>query len=218
MEANLALLGRIAGGVAHDLNNYLAVADTSLVLLARRVTGAEAQEEIQHARRALDAAIRLSRVVLEYARGGQPPMDELDLVALVRRVVSLFGRVVPTAVSLSISVEEEPAMVSGARAEVEQVVLNLVLNACDAMAAGGHLGVAVRGAAGEPVTLEITDTGPGSSEPPVAATRHQDGGAGLGLGIVRSVVDRHGAEFQLAPRTGGGMRATVTFTGADRQA
>jgi signal transduction histidine kinase len=216
--ARFALLGRLVAGVAHDLNNYLGVVDASLAMGQRRLEGASCDSDLELARRATDHALRLIRSLVDYARGGEPPTGEVDLGDVVRHTLALFDRSIPSEVRVSIDADRAVARVRGVSVELEQLVLNLVLNACDAMCNGGDLNVRVRDGAAGTVTLEVVDTGCGvdtgaskaigTTSPSAKPGRR---GHGLGLGIVRSVCERHGAELRVARRDGGGTAVTVTL-------
>jgi signal transduction histidine kinase len=212
MNDRLAMIGRLAAGVAHDLNNYLAVVDASFALRQRR--GDDRGEN--DAREAVRSATRLTRCLADYARGGEPEPAPVELGVLVRRVIDVFGRVIPAQVRLVLELDGSARPVRGVAAELEQLVLNLVLNACDAMSGGGELFIAVR-ASGYAVVLEVADTGGGltddiSSSDGVSSPSNKPGrgGSGLGLGIVRSVAERHRARLDLGAHATG-TRATVTF-------
>jgi signal transduction histidine kinase len=209
-------LGRLTAGIAHDLNNYLSVLSVSLDMMRRR---SQDPETWDRARAALDAACALTRNLLSYARGGVPEAELLDLAAVVRGTMGIVEGVAPQNVTVALDLEEILPAVSGVASELEQVVLNLVLNAYDAMPHGGEVRVAVR-AAGEKVALEVSDTGGGVSEKVRFATgtltpSSKRRGSGLGLGIVRAVAERHRAELVIAPRTGGGTIVTITLDAAE---
>jgi signal transduction histidine kinase len=212
------MIGRIAGGVAHDLINYFAVVELSLSSLALRVKQADGPE-LADARSAMAVATRLTRSLLEYARGGTPPPAPVDLAALARRTLELIGRIIPTEVQLHLDIDEDLPRVRGVASELEQLILNLLLNACDAMPDGGHLWLGLRCSSSSSVMLEIADsgrgvsselaTGEGATSTSSKVDRHGDG---LGLGIVRSVVERHGASLLIGPRPGGGTRFLVRLS------
>jgi len=218
MNQRFVMLGRVAAGVAHDLNNYLAVVD--LALTAAQGSGADIAncKELADAREAVQSARKLTNGLLDYARGGSPTPQSIDLGALVRRVLELFARVIPENVTLELETETAAPLVTGIAAELEQLVLNLVVNACDAMPDGGELSVGVRASKENSVTLEVADTGCGLSEacrdsdgPTSPSSKRGSETSGLGLGIVRSVAERHGAALELGPRSGGGTRVVVSF-------
>jgi signal transduction histidine kinase len=215
MNDRFAIIGRLAAGVAHDLNNYLAVVDASFTLRQRRPE-TESRCEAD-AREAVRSATRLTRCLLEYARGGSPEPAAVHLGALVHGVFAVFGRVVPSQVQLELALEGDAPPVRGVQAELEQLVINLVINACDAMPDGGQLFVAVRHS-GASVILEVTDTGAGVADEVCAAggadspsSKPGRVGNGLGLGIVRSVAERHDALVHIGKRAGGGTRVMVVF-------
>jgi signal transduction histidine kinase len=217
MDNRFDILGRLAAGVAHDLSNYLCVVDLSLSKLERCARDANIGYTVEGAREATRHALQLSACLLAYARGGSPPPEEVDLAELVRRVLELFRAVIPGQVAVVLRIDPAVQPIVGVAAELEQLVLNLVLNACDAMPRGGTLGVSVRMIDGA-VGLQVIDTGcglpaavgrtGGAASPSTKAGRN---GNGLGLGIVRGVADRHGATVQIAPRIGSGTSFTVAF-------
>ena len=217
MNDRFTMLGRLASGVAHDLANYLVVVDLSLASIRRRV-GDTATGDVATAREATEHAIRLTGCLLEYARGGSPPPRPVDMVALVRRLLDLFGRVIPEHVQLDFDCDADPPLIDGVAAELEQLVLNLVLNACDAMPEGGRLRLTVREVE-DAVRLEVSDTGSGLATgcrplgpgPTPSSKAGRAGGSGLGLSIVREVADRHEASLQIAPGPGAGTRVQVSF-------
>jgi signal transduction histidine kinase len=213
----LQLLGRMTAGVAHDLNNYLSVLEVAFGRLRR---GSADPGLWAHVQAALDGSTRLTRSLLEQARGGATAPVEVDLLALVRRCVGVLGVVIPTSILVVIENGADLPPVRGVTSELEQVVLNLVLNACDAMPDGGELRIRVRAPGPSVVRLEVVDTGVGLGAAPSidgmrgASSKAGRQGRGLGLGIVRAVVDRHRGVFDLKRRTGGGTVAVVLLPAA----
>jgi signal transduction histidine kinase len=204
----LRLLGRMTGGVAHDLNNYLCVLDVTMTLLRQHP---EDQTLWVQSRAALERSMRMTMSLLEYMRGRRK-IEAVELGALIRQVLHLFGRTLAQDVNVIVELEGE-LPVRGVASELDQLVLNLVLEASDAMPAGGDL--RVRGhATAERVTLEIVDQGPplGAVDPTtgLAPSRKPGRGPVLGLGIARSVAERHGATIQVVTQHTG-TRVIVTF-------
>lgn len=220
-EDTFRLLGRMTAGVAHDLNNYLTALQVSLDLLEQR--GADPLHW-RWAQEAMESAIHLSRNLLEYARGAAPEPQPIELGALVRRMLDLVGRLIAPEVLVVLDEESPETMpaVHGVAPELEQLVLNLVLNACDAMPGGGELRIRLRPDGATAVALDVLDTGAGlrheltrgAVTPSSKPGRH---GRGLGLGIVRAVVERHGATLTITARDGGGTAVTVAFPVEDQR-
>jgi len=198
-----ALLGRVTAGVAHDLANYLNAIDGSIALAQRK---GERNADLDRARRATDAAMTLLGTVLEHARGGGPAPSWLDLRDIVQRTLDLFGRALPDRVLVVVDAAGEVPAIRGVAPELEQLVLNLLLDACDAMPQGGELRIGVGRGQRDEVELVVAHDGPGAS----------DRAATVGLGIVRAVADRHGATLRIVHRTSGGSRAVVTFSPTGR--
>ena len=212
-DDDLRLLGRMAAGVVHDLNNYLAVIHANLTLFEH----APDPDLLARALEGVSQAGRLTSTLLEHVRGEQQPLEEVDFGPLVKRTLALFERTLPSNIELQVQVAPELGPVRGARAELEQLVLNLVMNAVDAMPEGGELLVRVLATDGASVYLEISDTGAGitvdaPTAPDVLAPSTRNGRrVGLGLGIVQRVVDRCGGALAIAPRRDGSGTTAIIF-------
>jgi signal transduction histidine kinase len=206
-----SLLGRLTAGVAHDLANYLHVIDGSLALAER----SGASRDITRARKAIDSTTSLLGSLLAYVRGGAPAPSVVDLRDIVTRVLEVFARAIPDHIVVVLDLQGAEVAVRGVAAELEQLLLNLVLNAVDAMPHGGELRISL-GRDADTIRLDVADRGAGGiptvTPHGVAASRKRERtGGGLGLGIVRSVVDRHAAVLRIVHRASGGTRVQVTF-------
>lgn len=211
-EESQRLLGRMTSGVVHDLNNYIHVLDVTLAMLRRHP---DDEQLWQQSREAIHAMARMNSTLLSYARGDTLAPTFLDLGAIASDIVSLLGRIVPPEISVHFEIEGQLPAIFGVRSELEQLVLNLVINACDAMPKGGDLIIAVRRGAGSVVVLEIRDTGggviPARSSVNGRSISAKRAGAGLGLGIVQAVVDRHRGAVDMAPVEDGGTKVVIMF-------
>ena len=205
-EETHKLLGRMTGGVIHDLNNYIHIMDVTLTLLRRQPHDQQLWRQTQAA---LQAMTRLNGTLLAYARGGTLAPSLFDLGQIARDTVAILGRVVPPEVSIHFDIADELPPIQGVRAELEQLVLNLVINACDAMPKGGELTIAIRKSAGNVLVLEVADTGKGIMN--VNGSTKRNGAGGLGLGIVQAVVDRHRGAMNIGPGDRAGTKVVVMF-------
>jgi C4-dicarboxylate-specific signal transduction histidine kinase len=210
-----ALVGRLAVGVAHDINNYLAAAEVSLAF-AERAARDDIKRDLRQVRASFDGITRIARSLTSYARGGQPVAEQIELEPLIRRTLDAFGRMVPEGVRVILEAAGNVPAVHAVASELEQVILNLVINACDAMVWGGTLWLILERGPGGNVRLEVADTGRGLPPEVLASTgattpssRHGKAGGGLGLGIVRAIVDRHGGSLTLGRSSGGGTSVAV---------
>jgi signal transduction histidine kinase len=198
----LALLGRLAAGVTHDLNNYLTALSGDLAMLARNP---DDPALVQDAIASTDAMARLTHTLLQYVRGEAPPFQLCDASAIVRRVMRIVKRSIPDNVKVDLDLSEQAKRVPGAPAELEQLIANLVLNSVDAMPDGGTLRIRVQPTGTEAVFLEVSDDGVGTPGPTTKPGRRM----GLGLSIVRRVIERHSGTLRIAPRHPRGTSATV---------
>ena len=201
-DDELRLLGRMAAGVVHDLNNYIGVIAVMLDELER---APDHREVLADARAAADQTRRLTARLLDYVRGEPGRVEKIDLGALVQRTVAFVARSLPRTIDVQIEIGERMRPVRGVAEELEQLVLNLVLNAADAMPDGGELAVRVLPTGCAALCLEVSDTGVGfsgvaSSRADATPSSKPGRRAGLGLGIVHRVVAQHAGAVAIAPR------------------
>jgi len=216
----LESLGRLAGGVAHDFNNLLQVILGSADIARRDPTRTSALHEIQMA---AERAAELTRQLLTFGRRQHFQPIELSLPALLHELSPLLRRMVGETVQLVLEPHVGAPQVNADRGQVEQIVINLCLNARDAMPNGGTITVgtsiedperATRESLelrqpGPHLVLRVRDTG-GGMTPEVRARVFEpffttrDSGTGLGLAVVYGIVQEHrgGIELQSAPDRG----------------
>lgn len=221
LAQKMEAVGQLAGGVAHDFNNLLAAIRTA-VELARDGLPVEAagRADLDVALSTADRASRLTRQLLAFSRQQPRAVEHVDLGALVRDMTPLFRTSVPPSVQLLVQSDPpSPAWVLADRSQLEQVVLNLVLNARDAMPQGGTLAVKVhRDDQRLHVALEVADSGIGIDEAtrsrifePFFSTKPLGTGSGLGLSVVYGVVTQAGGTIRVDSMPGKGTVMRVAF-------
>ncbi len=218
----LAAVGQLAAGVAHELRNPL----MSIKMLVQ--TGLEGDppsgmppEDL----RVVEAEVRRMegyiRTFLDFARPPRSERRSADMGEVVRRAVTLTeGRARRQGVVLDTRLPPEPVVLEIDPEQVQQVLVNLLLNALDALPGGGAVEVVVAPPAeGRPVEVRVRDDGPGI-DPPVLArlfepfvTGREDG-VGLGLSICKRLVEAHGGEIRADPAPGGGTVVSFTLPAA----
>jgi PAS domain S-box-containing protein len=226
LEAELAqrfdALGRLAGGVAHDFNNFLTVilTCTSLVL-DELAPESPLREELHDAMAAAESAGALTRQLLGFSRSRHAALEPVRFDAVARETERLLGHLVGRDVDLRVAVPDEPLVVRANRTLLQQVLVNLVVNARDAV--HGHGTVSVRlGRVGAPehprVELAVTDSGDGLDErtrarifEPFFTTKAPGRGTGLGLSTVLAIVNRLGGELKVESSPGAGATFTVAL-------
>jgi len=229
-------LGVLAGGVAHDFNNLLAVmlGHTALAL-AKLPAVSEARDHVQKAMEAAERAAGLTRQMLAYSGRGHFQIRPTNLNELVRENVSLLAAAVPKQVTLTSRTEDGLPAISADASQVQQVVMNLILNASEAI--GGRPGVVtiatrrrevgpderdVTQPTGEPlapgfyVELTVRDDGAGMDEAtrsrifePFFTTKRT--GRGLGLAATQGIVRGHRGGLKVESQPGAGTTFTVLF-------
>jgi PAS domain S-box-containing protein len=228
----LEAIGRLAGGVAHDFNNLLSVILCCASLLEREdspVAPAQAAEEIT---RASERAAILTRQLLAFSRQQMLAPRVLDLNHVVQSTGGMLERVIGEDVELVISPEPDLWRTRIDASQLEQVLMNLVVNARDAMPSGGKLVIetrnmeldadSVRHQAGVGpgcyVMLRVRDTGVGMDEAtaarafePFYTTKQHGRGTGLGLSTVYGIVKQSGGHILLDSVKGGGTTFEIYF-------
>lgn len=222
-------VGRIASSVAHDFNNVMTAIRTFAEFLRERVAGdPEATADVHDLLCSIGKAQALTRRLRTLSTHHQVQLEALDLRNLCRDFEPLLRFVVGDRAHLHVLLGNEPLPVLGNALELEQVVLNLVVNAADAVGDGGTITVAcdrfdLRNpehpsglSPGLYARLRVQDNGCGISPQhlehifdPLFTTKEPDRGSGLGLFTVRRVLDRHNGRITVASRVGEGSTFTV---------
>ncbi|MFL5780650.1 MAG: PAS domain S-box protein [Thermoleophilaceae bacterium] len=211
----LETVGQLAGGVAHDFNNLLAVILNYAYFLRERLpTDDELRADLDEIRHAAERASELTHQLLVFSRREAVQPVVLDLNEVVRDMERLVDRTVGEQVALVTDLDAAECLVEADAAQLEQVVLNLVMNARDAMPAGGTIRIETR--LGTEVTLAVSDDGEGM-EPEVAArafepyftTKPKRAGTGLGLATVYGTVTQAGGSAEIESHAGGGTTVRI---------
>jgi len=212
----LASLGVLAAGVAHEVNTPLAgISSYAQMLLADTEHSDPRYAILKKMERQTFRASRLVGNLLEFARGRHGAHERVDLSRILTDAVeSSETALAARAVRVQSEGIDVPLPARGDARELEQVFVNLLINARDASPDGSLISLRAVSENGRH-RVEIADRGKGISDEearrafePFYTTR-QSGGTGLGLTIAREIVERHGGELTLSPRTGGGAVATV---------
>jgi two-component system, cell cycle sensor histidine kinase and response regulator CckA len=216
----LEALGRVGAGVAHDLNNMLGAISASIDFLARlpgdrAISAQDVKASVADIRIALQQASELARGILKFARGRSRGHALVDISVLCQEVIRLARHTFDRAIVIEQDIRPN-LVVSGDQAELHQVIMNLCLNARDAMPTGGTLRISAQleqvEANGRPqAAITIQDSGSGMDAAtrarifePFFTTKPEGAGFGLGLSTVREVVDMHGGHVEIESELGKG--------------
>jgi two-component system NtrC family sensor kinase len=222
-------LGQLTGGVAHDFNNLLTVLQGSLEMLSGRQQNDQLQARVDTALRTVERGERLTEQLLAFARRQPLVLATIDLNAQLRRMAELLARTVGSGIKMRTELAPDLWSVDADATQLELAVINLVINARDAMPGGGALQirtfnrvVPAGGAAEQPIKvgdfvgLEISDTGHGMP-PDVAArafepfftTKEAGKGTGLGLSMVYGFARQSGGSASIRSDVGRGTAVTL---------
>ena len=223
-------VGRLAGGVAHDFNNLLSVVlNAATALEAELPAQSDLREDVGDIRQAVERGAALTRQLLAFGRKEVHAPSQVDLHEVVRNVERLLARALGGGARLEVRRSDEAAAALADPHQLEQVLVNLVINARDAMPHGGTVTVttgtteltAVEAetlgiAPGHYASLEVRDTGVGMDEgtmlrafEPFFTTKGPHEGSGLGLATVYGIARQSGGAVRLASEQGAGTRVTV---------
>jgi hypothetical protein len=229
----LESLGKLAGGVAHDFNNLLAVILNYSDFVAASLpappppgledTWTRLQHDVDEITRAAQRGRDLTRQLLTFARRDVTGSEVMDLNEAVGAAEGLLQRVLGDRCEVHVSFAPDLPRVRLDAGQLEQIVLNLAVNARDAMPEGGHLLVTTR-RAGSQVHLEVRDTGAGMSEEvrlrafePFFTTKPKGEGTGLGLAIVHGIVTTAGGSVTIESSPGRGTTFRIALPAASEE-
>ncbi|REJ74760.1 MAG: PAS domain-containing sensor histidine kinase [Acidobacteria bacterium] len=225
----LELVGQLAGGVAHDYNNLVAVmlGHCELLLLDGELTESQ-RESVEEILECCQRSAELTRRLLAFGRRQVVEPRLVDLRDVVLDAGRFLRRLVASNVRLSCSCGDEPLWVRADPAQLEQVIINLVINARDAMPDGGAVEISCRrpvspetghdDSPGALAQIEVRDEGCGMDEAtlervfePFFTTKPSGKGTGLGLSTALGIVEQAGGTMSVQSRVGEGTRVTVTL-------
>lgn len=223
-------VGRLAGGIAHDFNNLLTVigASSDFLLHDLRDHSGSLSADVREIKAATNRAATLTRQLLAFSRRQLVQPQMLDLNAVVREMETMLRRLIGEDTMLSTEYTDNIGMVKLDRGQLEQVVVNLVVNARDAMPGGGTVRLCTGSETIQPddtdfapvecVTLAVADSGVGMDEPtrarifePFFTTKEQGKGTGLGLSTVYGIVKASGGDIVVESAVGFGTEFRLTF-------
>jgi signal transduction histidine kinase/CheY-like chemotaxis protein len=228
----LESVGQLAGGIAHDFNNLLVVILNYAQFAAKRIDDAEARDYLEQIHAAAEQAARLTRQLLIVGRREAVQLENIDLNAIVNDIHSLLARSIGEHVALVVQTAPALPEIRADRGQTEQILLNLAVNARDAMPHGGTLTIQTKETvlemeqpdvqpalpAGPYVQLTITDTGTGISPEiqnrifePFFTTKDTGEGTGLGLATVYGIVSEIGGGLTVKSEAEQGTTFTVYF-------
>jgi CheY-like chemotaxis protein len=224
-------IGKLAGGVAHDFNNMLTVINGYSYMLLRQVpSDAPLFRDLNEIRVAGERAASLTRQLLAFSRKQVLRPDLLDLCAVVSNMDGLLRRLIGEDVEFEVQLGTRPCLVRVDRGQIEQVIMNLAVNARDAMPDGGRLKISTEsvqippdsipagftGVPGRYALLSVEDGGAGIEESirnrifdPFFTTKPQGKGTGLGLSTVYGIVAQSGGCITVESQPGEGSQFRV---------
>jgi signal transduction histidine kinase/CheY-like chemotaxis protein len=216
----LETLGTLAGGIAHDVNNHLS-AILGHTFMVRESLPAEhpTQGRLAQVEEAANSCAKTTRTLLAFSRHGHSDLQPLDLNSLLEEMSLLFNSLLGGLVRVDLDLDPAPARIRGDRLQLEQVLMNLAVNARDAMPDGGILTFQTRHAGGT-LLLRVEDNGTGM-EPetlsrifePFFTTKPVGKGTGLGLAMVHGILQSHRGRVEVESRVGKGTTFTLSFPG-----
>jgi len=233
-------VGRLAAGVAHEVKNPLAMIGMGIELLARRIPedDTKALETIERMKRGIDRAKKIVKGLVDYSSARQLSMEPKDIAEVIGDALALVEYPLRQGkVKLAKDIEPDLPPVSVDSTKLEQVLVNLMINAMHAMPEGGNLivraysrvlsgvrrdeGMRSAGHLREGdriVRIEVDDTGSGIDEAhmsklfdPFFTTKATGTGTGLGLAVCRKIIELHNGILELENLPGGGVRASITL-------
>jgi two-component system cell cycle sensor histidine kinase/response regulator CckA len=218
-------VGTLASGIAHDFNNMITVMLGATELLRKHgMSDALSAEALEMIERSLEQATGLTRSLLTFSRKMPPIKQPIDLCQVVRDAEPLLRRSLTATIGFTLELPDRAVRINGDRTQIQQVLLNLVINARDAMPQGGSLTICLclpgdgERADGEPefVRLIVSDTGTGIPEQDVArvfdpffTTKPRGQGTGLGLSITHGIVKEHGGRIEVVTEPDTGSTFTI---------
>ena len=228
----LEAIGQLSSGIAHDFNNLLGGIMGNAELLQMSLdAGSPLRRKTETILSSSKKAADLTRQLLIFARKAPVEFQAVDLTLFVKQVVELMARTIDRSIEITVTLPEQPAIISGDRNQLENALLNIAINARDAMPEGGRLSINLETLslntaslasehivveAGPYIRISITDTGTGMSKEikdrifePFFTTKEIGKGTGLGLSSVYGCVKQHHGYITVKSQVGQGTQFAI---------
>ncbi|WP_375448864.1 PAS domain S-box protein [uncultured Nostoc sp.] len=226
----LESIGTLAGGIAHDLNNILSPILMSVQLLQKKLPDSQSQQILQTLENNVKRGANLLKQVLSFARGIESKRTIVQIQPLMAEIEQIIAQTFPKSISCQIDIPKNLWYVRGDITQLHQVLINLVINARDAMPNGGILRIAaenlvigehsaqinIDAKVGSYIAIVVTDTGMGMSSEvqqrifePFFTTKEVGKGTGLGLSTALGIIKNHGGFANVYSQMGRGTQFTV---------
>ncbi|MBN1666234.1 MAG: GAF domain-containing protein [Anaerolineales bacterium] len=234
MQERLATVGQLAAGIAHDFNNIMAaiVVYADLLMLESNLTSAS-KERLGIIQQQVQRASSLIRQILDFSRRSVMEPSDLDLVPFLKEMEKLLARTMPETIQVTFTSQEETCPIKADPTRLQQVFMNLAVNARDAMPDGGRLSLHLKRSrlapgeyatevpdmpAGDWVQIDVSDTGMGIPQEalshifePFFTTKPIGQGTGLGLAQVYGIVKQHEGFIDVQSKAGFGSTFRIYF-------
>ncbi|BBD65977.1 multi-sensor signal transduction histidine kinase [Nostoc commune NIES-4072] len=226
----LESIGTLAGGIVHDLNNILSPILMSVQLLQKKLPDSQSQQILQTLETNVKRGANLLRQVLSFARGIEGKQTIVQIQPLIAEIEQIITQIFPKSIICQTDIPKNLWYVRGDATQLHQVLINLVVNARDAMPNGGTLRIAAENVVigehsaqinidakvGSYIAIVVTDTGMGMSSEvqqrifePFFTTKEVGKGTGLGLSTVLGIIKNHGGFVNVYSQVGRGTQFTV---------
>jgi two-component system cell cycle sensor histidine kinase/response regulator CckA len=213
-------LGRLAGGIAHDFNNLLTIVNGYSDWILHEMDAANPfRERVGEIRNAGQHCAELTQQLLAFGRKQMARTSAMDINGLIRESYGMLDRILGDDIQIRTDLEEGLGIVEADRSQIYQVLMNLAVNAREAMCGGGILTIETRNLEGsEEIQLEVRDTGQGMDEAtrqhlfePFFTTKKGSRNSGLGLAIVFGIVSQSGGRIDVQSMVGEGTSVRITL-------
>ncbi len=231
-------LGKVAGAIAHDFNNILTGAKGFTALALETLPDSDpAVRFVKETAAGIDRGTELTRQILDFSRNQAADMRELDLNTVIKGMDAMLNMVFQHRIRLKLNLDPDLPAINGNKSQLEQILMNLAVNARDAMPKGGEFSIttlanpaasgkrcpAEHGISGPAVRLSVTDTGTGIPEQvinrvfePFFTTKPEGKGTGMGLATAYAVVKLHKGGISVTSRPGQGTTFDICIPSASQ--
>ncbi len=219
MSQRMELMGNLAAGTMHDLKNLLSVIlGYSMLGHQDPETTQNTPEHLEVIRETTETAMKMAKQILSFARPREGSLDDVDLVSLVYEILNILKLTQPPNITIQWQPPDDPVFFPIDPGRFQQVVMNLCMNALQAMPGGGTLAVSIRRAPDQTSIMEISDTGHGIEEKnlakifqPLFTTKEKDKGSGIGLFVVKQIVEEYNGAITVSSHPEQGATFIITF-------